>query len=366
MAAKLSTQERTIMKNIVIAFALIISITSINCDSDSPTKKSRVVIGISGDAENLNPLYSLSFLEGSIRELMFLALVKHSWNDNMGDMETFPLLAEKWEWNVDSSSIVFTLRNDVYWSDGKQLTAEDIVFSFDLYSDPEVSSTFYGGFENFALNDSQHIIMDESFEIISPIKLKINFKDGSKPSLFDVDLPILPKHVFSKFSRKSLSSSDNLSQMVTNGPYTLFNWKKNEARVLKAVPNSFLHKPEMVNELIFKVVPDENGRITQLKKGEIDLIEDISTEVVADLRKVPNIKIISRAGRDYDYIAWNNIDPELYSKTKGMNPHKLFGSANVRKALTYAINREEILKEYIGGFGQLSFGPVSPIFENLL
>lgn len=351
------------MRNIVIAFALIISITSINCDSDSPIKKSRVVIGISADVENLNPLYSLSFLEGSIRELMFLSLVKHNWNENMGDIETSPLLAEKWEWSSDSMSIIFTLRNDIKWSDGKTLTTDDIVFSFDIYSDPDVSSTFYGGFENFLQDDSLRIILEKSFEILSPIKLKIKFKPGSNPTLFDVDVPILPKHVLSKISRKNLSAAGNSDQMVTNGPYSLSSWKKNEAIVLKAVSNSFLYQPEMINELIFKVVPDENARITQLKKGEIDLIEDISTEVVDEVKKAADLKIISRAGRDYDYIGWNNIDPELYSKNKGINPNKFFGSVNIRKALTYAINREEILKEYIAGFGQLSFGPVSPIFK---
>jgi peptide/nickel transport system substrate-binding protein len=119
----------------------------------------------------------------------------------------------------------------------------------------------------------------------------------------------------------------------------------------------------MVKELIFKIVPDANTMITQLKKEGIDFIEDVSTESINDLKKLDQIKIVARTGRDYDYIGWNNIDPELYSKHKGLNPNKFFGNSNVRKALSYSINREEIIKEYLQGYGQLSFGPVSPIFK---
>ena len=233
-----------------------------------------------------------------------------------------------------------------------------------MYSDPEVNSKFFGSYDNLFTEKNQHIDLKKSFEIISPTKIRINFKPSSKPSLFDIDMPILPKHTFSKIPRKDLSTANIEKDIVTNGPYTLSSWKRNEAIILTAVKNSFLYNDDIVKELIFKIIPDENSILTQLKKGEIDLIEDVSTEAIADLKKNDHIKIVARRGRDYDYIGWNNIDPELYSKSKAINPNKFFGSSNVRKALSYAINSEEILKEYLQGFGQLSFGPVSPIFKN--
>ncbi|HSP86519.1 MAG TPA: ABC transporter substrate-binding protein, partial [Ignavibacteriaceae bacterium] len=61
---------------------------------------------------------------------------------------------------------------------------------------------------------------------------------------------------------------------------------------------------------------------------------------------------------------WSNIDFETYNSTGKIKPHKLFGSTSVRKALTYAINRKEILDEYLLGYGQPGIGPVSPIFKD--
>ena len=352
------------MRKILFIIVVIFSIFSWNCDSENLVGTERVVIGVPADVENLNPLYAFGLLEGNIRELLFLGLVKHQWNEEIGDLDTSPLLAEKWEWNGDSTSLTFDLRENLFWSDSAKLTTEDILYSFDLYSDAEVNSTFYGGYENFYSDENKQIDIKKTFEILSPTKIQINFKPGSNPSLFDVDMPILPKHFFSKIPRKNLSTTNIEKSLVTNGPYTLSSWKKNEAIILKAVENSYLYNNKMVKELIFKIVPDENSSVSQLKNGEIDLIEDVNTEAIADLKKIEQIKIVARAGRDYDYIGWNNIDPELFSKSKAILPNKFFGSSNVRKALSYAINKEEILKEYLQGYGQLSFGPVSPIFKS--
>jgi peptide/nickel transport system substrate-binding protein len=353
------------MKKIIISFVLLSLIfLNWNCETNVPIAQNRVVIGIPADAETLNPLFAVSLTEGQITELLFLGLVKHDWDENAADITSSPLLAERWEWNKDSTSVTFFLRDNSFWSDGTKLTSDDILFSFDLYSDPEVNSKFFGSFDNLFTEKNRHIDLKKSFEILSPTQIKINFKTGSKPSLFDIDMPILPKHVFSKIPRKDLSTANIEKNIVTNGPYTLSSWKRNEAIILTAVKNSFLFNNDMVKELIFKIVPDENSVLTQLKKGEIDLIEDVSTEAIAELIKNNNIKIIARTGRDYDYIGWNNIDPELFAKSKAINPNKFFGSANVRRALSIAINREEILKEYLQGYGQLCFGPVSPIFKN--
>jgi peptide/nickel transport system substrate-binding protein len=352
------------MKIFFIISFILLSIISWNCETEGPSKQSRVVIGVAADAETLNPLFAVSLIEGQINEILYLSLVKHKWDESAADIESSPLLCEKWEWNQDSTSIIFFLRDNAYWSDGAKVTAEDVVYSFDLYSDPEVNSKFYGSYDNLFTEVNQHIELKKSFEIISTTKLKINFKPGSKPSLFDIDMPILPKHFFSKLSRKDLSTTSIQKELVTNGPYTLSSWKKNETIILKAVENSFLYDPRMIKELIFKIIPDENSRLTQLKRGEIDLIEDVNTEFIDELKKLDYIRIVTRVGRDYDYIGWNNIDPELYSQSKAINPNKFFGNVNIRKALSYAINKEEILKEYLQGYGQLSFGPVSPIFKN--
>ena len=59
------------------------------------------------------------------------------------------MLAESWQINKDSNYITLNLRDNLYWSDGKPITVDDIIFSFDIYSDPKVNSRLYGLFDNF-------------------------------------------------------------------------------------------------------------------------------------------------------------------------------------------------------------------------
>ncbi len=351
------------MKKILILFGFILLVI-VGCETDQPVKKDRVIIGISSEPGTLNPLFAYNLVEGQLIELMYLGLVKHNWDEEISDIKTSPLIADKWEWEDDSTTITFYLKENILWSDGKKLTAEDIVYSFDLYSDPEIGSKFFGSFDNFFLEENSHINLSKSFEIISPHKFKVKFKPDSKPTLFDVDMPIIPKHVFSKISRENLKTESFNADLVTSGAYTVSQWRKNESITLKAAENSFLYDDRMIKEIIFKILPNEKARLTQLKKQEIDLLEDVSSEYISEVQNLPFIKIVSRAGRDYDYFGWNNIDPQLYSKNKGITPNKFFGSKNVRIALSHAINKEEILNEYLQGYGKLCFGPVSPIFKS--
>ena len=135
-----------------------------SCAKESPEHVSPVIVGISSDVESLNPLFSFTGFETIITELLYPALIQYEWNDE-GRLDFYPMIAESWEWNEDSSSINFNLRKDIHWSDGKAITAEDVVFSFDVYSDPLVQSRLFGTFDHFNLEKNLHIDVPRTFEI---------------------------------------------------------------------------------------------------------------------------------------------------------------------------------------------------------
>lgn len=350
-------------KNIYIFFLILFSIF-VGCKKISTDNNAKVVIAIPSDIERINPLFSFSVNEANISELLFLSLVKHSWNDKTGDLKTEPMLANSWEWDSDSSAITLELRNDVQWSDGVPLTIDDVIFSFDVYSDPAVESYLYGSFKCFYVDNDNHIIASKTFEKLSETKLKITFAPGSSPSLFNLDFPIVPKHIFEKISRKEIATAKENFAPVTSGPFTLEKWEKNQAIIIKENPKSFLHKDGNVKRIIFKVIPNYNARLTQLKNNEVDLAEHLKPEDVNELKKSGSLVVASLKGREYDYLGWNNLDPVLYKKKGKIVPNKFFGSAKIRQALSMAINRNEILSEYLRGYGELANSPISRIFKN--
>jgi peptide/nickel transport system substrate-binding protein len=332
----------------------------------SSTSRDYIVVGIAQDVESVNPLFAFSVDEGSISELLYLGLVQHNWDKEKGEITSEPLLAKDWEWNADTSSLLINLRDDVKWSDGEKLTAEDVVFSYDVFSDPVVESRLFGSFNKFYTDSAGHINTGKTFEVLSPHKLRINFLPHSHPGIFNIDLPILPEHVYGKITRKDLATSELNSRPVVNGAYVLDNWDKNQSLTIKANTGSFLYHDGIINKIIFKIIPEYTSRITQLKKGEIDLCELIKPEDASELGKLKNIEIVPVKGREYEYVGWNNIDPDIFNKDNKFVPNKFFGSAKVRRALSYAINKKEILEEYLHNYGQLAVGPVSPIFKQVV
>ncbi len=324
----------------------------------------RVVIGISSDVETINPLFAFNISEGYVNELLFISLVQHNWNSDLGEMDSSPMLAKDWQWSEDSSSITFNLRDDVKWSDGKSVTAEDVIFSLDVATDPKIESRLYGFYKNYYFDNEEHVDIKKTFEVINPYKLKIKFKPHSNPSLFDVDFPIIAKHIFEKIGRKDFQTADENFNPVSCGAYILTKWNKNQSLIFKLNKESFLAGPNSIEEIVFKIIPDYNSRLLQLQNGEIDYVEDIKPDDAVKLRKSDNIIVAPLSGREYDYIAWSNIDKEIFKKNRKILPHKLFGSKSVRQALTYSINRKEILEQFCYNFGQLSVGPIAPIFKS--
>jgi len=349
---------------LIILFSLIVLIPS--CNRKNNGHPNAIIIGISSDIDSYNPLFSYTVDEGNVSELLYLGLIDFNWDENSGEEIPRPMLAKDWQWNKDSTSITLDLRNDVYWSDGVQFTAADVVFSYDLYSDPAIQSSRYGFFKSFIADSAFRIDLNKTFIVENPFKIIINFKKGTLPNYLDFAIPLVPEHVFKNIDRKNLITVEKQMKPVTDGPFYLSKWDKNQAIILKANEKSFLHKPNGISELIFKIVPDYTSRLTQLKNGEIDLMEDIKAEDLNQLTDLSNIKLTKISGREYDYTAWSNIDPDAYQKNKKIIPNKLFGDKNVRQALTYAINRQEILHDFLKDHGELAAGPVAPIFKNNL
>ena len=341
--------------------ALLIAVFFNACSTDQEREKN-VILAIPTDVNTFSPLYAMNVYEGNITEQIFLGLAGHRWLEDEGRIESYPLLAESWEWNRDSNYVAVILRGDVYWSDSVKFSAEDVVFSYNKYSNVDVQSRFYGSFENYFLNEDLSIDIEKSFDVIDSNKIRINFQPGTHPSVFDFDLPIIPKHKYEGIKHKDFMTAKQNLEPAGTGPYELTSRKRDETIILGLRKNSFLSEEESIPRLIFKIIPDYKSRLIQLETGEVNFVDEVKPEDVEEVKSYENIKIALQKGRDYDYVGWNNIDAESFKEGK-IEPNDLFGSADVRRALTHAINRELIVREFLSGYGEVAFGPVSRIFQ---
>ncbi len=333
-----------------------------SCDEQKSPDNNRIIIGIESDVQTFNPMFAYNVIEGHLIDLLFLKPATEIWNDSLGIIDFAPMLAQKWEWDENSTSITLYLRDNIYWSDKKPITVDDIIFSFETYSDPEVDSRFLGQFYNFHTIDGLQIDSKKTFEVISPKILRINFLEDALPTLLDINLEIIPKHIWSEYPKGEMATAQENFEPVTSGPFKMNKWNRMSAIHLDMDTSSFLFNPDNIQKIIFKIIPDYTSRINQLKTGEVDLVENIKREDINEINTAKKLKTVSLRGREYDYIGWNHIDPQAFQQNQ-IIPNKYFSSPQIRKALTYAINRQEIVDSYLSGYAEVSKGPVSPMFK---
>lgn len=348
---------------------LLLAIALGSCNQRSPTgglPDNTVVIGIVSDVNSFNPLYSSEVTAGEINELLFPMLVNSEFDTAVGMLRFTPNLARNWETNPQKTDIRFHLVSDAKWSDGVPVRAYDVQFTYALYGDPELGSVWQSALDGLIRTDKGELEVKHAIEVLDDSTVVFHFKRAYQGQLFDAGLPILPAHVFSRIPKKELRTHQVNLYPTGAAPFRMERHIRMEDIVLASNPLSTLPYPAKLKELVFRILPDYHSRIHQLKSGNIDIMTGIELEDALQIQKESSeIRIVPVPPRRYHFIGWNNIDPDAWNASHGkkIRAHPLFGTANVRRALTMAINRSDLTVSLLGDFATEAFGPVSPIFR---
>ncbi len=334
------------------------------CQRRQRSDDTTVTIAIEGDIDSFNPIFTEELVAAQITELLFPRLVDPEFDTARGALTFSPWLASAWEFSGDRRELTFHLRTDAFWSDGVRVTARDVQFSFDLYADTVVASVRHGAVQNLRRTDGRPDIAGSVIPLNDSTVL-FRFERASPSQLFDIGVPIVPRHVLDGVPRHQLREHSFNKSPVTSGPFALERYVPLQEIVLTANKAGWCGIKPHLARIVFKVLPDYRARVAQLRSGEVDLVSGLRVEDIGPLLQTGTVEIISTIGRDYDFIGWNNIDPEMYRRSNGasIRPHPLFGSKNVRRALTMSIDREEIVRAYLGKHGAVAIGGISPLFK---
>jgi oligopeptide transport system substrate-binding protein len=255
------------------------------------------------------------------------------------NLKPAPVIAKSWDVLDGGRRIVFHLREDATWSDGKKVVAGDFEFSWKRLLDPKTGSEYsYTLFDIVNAEEyNQGKITDDKEVGVSALDdstLEVRLKNPASYFLslmtFEVTFP-QRRDIFEKYGSK-WTEPDNI---VTNGPFLLSSWKhENEIR-LKANPNFFLGKPAidnvemmMVNEMTTALALYEQGQLDFLDNHSIPVLEKPRLAKSQGFQHVPQLR------------------GEYYGFAVGKKP---FDDVRVRKAFAMAIDRDAIPKLLRGG-----------------
>ncbi|MEI6691282.1 MAG: peptide-binding protein [Chlorobium sp.] len=343
---------------------------------------STLVIAMLGDADYLNPVIGTTVTSSNIFGLIYPSLLQSEFDTTTGLMNYMALekklrvlqsgqgkktpkaaLARTWHMSDDNKSITYILRHDAFWDDGKPIISADFKFSYQLYGNPVIASARQQYLAELVGADKGRVDFDKAIETPDDTTLVFRFY---KPvpehlALFHTSLTPLPAHRWKGVKPDEFRHSPLNLDPLGAGPYKLRNWQQQQEIVLASNRKSNLPKPGNISVISFKVVPDYTVRLTQLQTSAVDVVENIKPEDFTALLKANNQLEIKTVGlRVYDYVGWSNIDQAEYQRTGKFKPHPLFGSAQVRLALTHAIDREAIIDGYLKQYGVICNTDISP------
>jgi peptide/nickel transport system substrate-binding protein len=303
------------------------------------------VIVSGAEAGTLLPPVTGFDVDIALSDLLFLRLadVDSTLNPN-GDDNFVPLLAQSWE-RTDPRTLVFTLHPDAQWHDGTPVTAADIAFTFELYRDDRV-----GSFTTSRLEKIESVTPRDDRTAV------FRFTQVYPEQLFDATyhMRIVPRHLLTSIPRDELRTHQFGRNPVGNGPFRFVRWDAGQEIELVADSTFFLGRPG-VPRVIWRFAAGPGAAVTQLLAGEADVLNFLgSPENVARVEQNPDYRVLRPTPMNYGYLGFNLRDPG-----DSMQVHPLFDNAEVRRAISMALDRDGIITGALGGNGTVPLGPVT-------
>ena len=279
-----------------------------------------IVVAMANAPLNLDPRVGADEASQKAHQLLFNTLVRID-----DDLRIVPDLAESIE-QPDPTTYVARLRRGVLFHNGRELTAEDVVYTFRSFLDPSFRGRS-GAYRLLAAVDAR-----------DPYTVEFTLKEpfGSFP--VNLVMGIV----------QAGSGSANERQPIGTGPYKLESFVLDDRLVLKPFEQYFRGKPAN-DGIVLKTVPDDTMRGLELRKGSVDLVvNDLAPDIIWQLREEGRLRIETASGSDYAYVGLNLRDPVLQH-------------VDVRRAIGYAIDRNAIVTHLRRGFASVAVGIIPPM-----
>lgn len=276
----------------------------------------------SGDYTRINPALDE---HGEINLLLFDGLTSHN-----GKNEVAPGLAKSWEFDETACTYTFHLEEGVVWHDGEPFTAEDVKFTIEAVMDPENASENAPNFEDV----EEITVTDEhtvSFRLSAP---NVAFLDY-------MTMAVLPEHLL---AGEDMQTSDFFRAPVGTGPYKLESWDVGQAIVLTKNEDYFKGTPH-IDQVIFKIVSDDNAKTLQMAAGELDLAL-LPPKAARSFADREGCVCYDMKTADYRGILFNFNNP-FWQENRDIIP-----------AVCHAIDRQAIIDAVLLGQGVPAYGPL--------
>lgn len=277
---------------------------------------------------------------GQGAEQLTMTLVYDSLFNVGPDFEPVPRIAESWDVSEDATSYTFHLRDGLEWSDGEPLTADDVVFTYNLIADPDVASAKaapfagvegYQEFQDGSADTLEGVIAEDD----QTVTVSLSEPTPGFLAQFGSGYGILPEHVLGDVEPSAIMEDEFFKlPTVSSGPYVMKEFNVDQDIVLEANPSYW---SEVGIDTLYLQMLTSDVATAQLATGETDLVQ-ISPQDLDTVEGLDGVNVTSAPSPGFLRLLVN---------------FEKFDDERIRQALLYAIDRQGIIDGILGGHGQV-------------
>src|SRR6056297_1197601 len=297
-----------------------------NTEGQTATASGMFTYGFNGEPATLNPILSTDSISSGITNFVYDSLLKEDEN-----LEIVGELAENWEVSDDGKTLTFFLQDEVYFHDGEQLTADDVVFTINMILDPK-----YTGVRASDMKYVEEVVANSDLEV----QIKLSQVDVPiMEALAGAGMGIIPEHIFKDVPAEDLREFEASWNPVGTGPYKFIEYVSGQYTVLEANENYWGEGP-FIKTIMIKHFQDNQSVLSAFENGDIDYIAKIPVEDIDRLKEnlSEEVTFVETPNNGYYYIGLKQN-------------HEYLKDQNVRQALMYSLDRQTIIDTVFQGYG---------------
>lgn len=286
--------------------------------AETPTKGGHLRLGLGGGSttDSMDPGNWTDSVMVSVGHAVYNGLVE--WGQ---DGKPVPELAESWEIKPGAAEWIFNIRKDVTFSNGKTLDADDIVYSLNLHRDTPTQKTKSGAAGPFkAVTDVKKL---------GPNQVLVTLVSGDADfayALTDYHVLVVPNGL------------TDWSKAIGTGGYVIEKFDPGVRFSGKRNPNYWKSGRANVDSVDITVINDASARLNALVTGQVDAANRIDPKLVGLVSKNPRLELVRAAG------GWHTVISMMRDKAP-------YDNVDVRQAMKYGIDREQVVKALFQGYG---------------
>ena len=313
-----------------------------------------LTVGTTQDLDASNPFNTALVTGYEVFQLTYNLLVEFD-----KDAHPAPGFADSWERSADR--VTFHIRDGMKFSDGTPATSKDVCFSWGLAMDAIKNDTNIGyGYLDPNVKDAGVTKIecpdDSTF---------IAYTTDQSDRIFQVYVPILPQHLWSKYNYKTIADQKFDPPLVGTGPYTLQEWKTGQYARFVRNPN-FWGTKGFADEVVIRFFPDQTDVMVQaLKSGELDYAHDVNPDQFKALGADSTYTAVAGKANGWTQLAFNTYGTGTGKTIKdgGPSTQALLDPA-FRDALGYAVDHQALVDRVLGGYGDVGTTIVPPVLAD--